>query len=60
MLFRFFNTKTFWVCVVWGQFSIKCWKKFKKKFFTSLEFIAAFFKVQQVINTRGGLKLAPR
>ena len=25
----------------------------------SLEFIAAFFKVQQVINTGGGLKLAP-
>ena len=25
----------------------------------SLEFISAFFKVQQVINTRGGLKLAP-
>ena len=29
-LFRFFNTKNSWVYAIWGQYSKKWWKKFKK------------------------------
>ena len=48
---------------MWFAVSKKSWKKFKKKVYkvldeiklsSSLEFISAYFKEQQVINTRGG------